>query len=369
MITGWKAKIRLRMMLSHVAGAVAVVLFLEMLYACIMFFVMHPATQAATNTFLTHFLPAAVLILLIAVPLSILLSLLTTRALIARMQRLVDATAQIAAGHYEQRIVVSNQRNIGMLELLEQQFNSIAEQLMQSVEQQRVLSEQNARLAERAHIFRDLHDGVKQQAFALTMQISAARALLDTQPEMARTHLENSEVLAHEMQQELTSLIHSSRPSTLSEKGFATALRDYIAAWSWQQHTPVQQHIEAFSTTPLLEETLLRITQEGLSNIARHSHATSVCYTLSYSQEDHTVKLVLQDNGCGFDENKLMLEPTAGIGLQSMRERIETLHGTLQIETGHDLGTRIVASCPHPASHYEGEQPSTDHFSHKAVPR
>ena len=52
-----------------------------------------------------------------------------------------------------------------------------------------MLTEQNTRLAERTRIFRDLHDGEKQQAFALTMQISTALTLMETQPEAARTHL------------------------------------------------------------------------------------------------------------------------------------------------------------------------------------
>jgi signal transduction histidine kinase len=209
-----------------------------------------------------------------------------------------------------------------------------------------VLSEQNTRLAERARIFRDLHDGVKQQAFALTMQVSTALTLMDTQPEAARIHLQNSEALAYQVQQELTALIQSSRPSVLSEKGFATALQEYVTTWSRQQQIPVQQHVDACSFPPFMEEALLRITQEALSNSARHSHASAVTLDLSCKQDP--VTLTLEDNGCGFDPDDPALVLKNGAGLQSMRERIEAFGGTLRIESRDGEGTRIVASCPYP---------------------
>jgi NarL family two-component system sensor histidine kinase LiaS len=259
------------------------------------------------------------------------------------MQRLVDATTQLASGYYKQRVQATSEDELG---LLERQFNLLAEQLVESLEQQHVLTEQNTRLAERARIFRDLHDGVKQQAFALTMQISTARTLIDTQPEAARTHLQNSEALAYQVQQELTALIHSSRPSVLSEKGLATALQEYVTTWSRQQQIPVQQHVDACTLPPLMEEALLRITQEALSNIARHSHASAVTLDLSCQQD--SVTLTLEDNGCGFDPDDPALALKNGVGLQSMRERIEVFGGTLRIESRYGEGTRIVAYCPSP---------------------
>lgn len=307
--------------------------------------------EVSTSSFLTNFAGAfllpAIIILLIAIPVGAVLSLILTRALLSRMQRLVDATTQFASGHYQRRVRVTREDEFG---LLEQQFNLMGEQLVESIEQRRVLTEQNARLAERARIIRDLHDGVKQQAFALTMQINTALTLLDTQSEAARTHLHNSAALAYQVQQELTMLIQSSRPSVLSEKGLATALREYITTWSQQQQLPVQQHLDVCSLPPLIEESLLRITQEALSNIARHSHASSV--TLDLSTRQDSVTLILEDNGCGFDPHDPALTLKNGVGLQSMRERIEALDGTLEIKSKYGAGTRIVAYCPYP--HWKG---------------
>ena len=348
MMTRWQLKIRIRMMLSHVSVFVAVVLLLEILYASAMFFgevYVHSLPKASLGPFFTHFadgfLPIALIILLVTVPLGAVFSLITSRGLISRMQHLVDATTHFVSGHYTQRVQVTSEDELG---LLERQFNLIGEQLVESIEQRRVLTEQNTRLAERTRILRDLHDGVKQQAFALTMQISAARALMETQPEEARIHLQNSEALAYQVQQELTALLQSSRPSVLSEKGLATALQQYAMTWSQQQQIPVQQHIHACILPPLMEEALLRLAQEALSNSARHSHASTVALDLSCKQD--TVILIVEDNGCGFDPDDPALAMKNGIGLQSMHERIEALGGTLRIESKHGEGTRVVASCP-----------------------
>ena len=95
-----------------------------------------------------------------------------------------------------------------------------------------------------------------------------------------------------------------------------------------------------------MEEALLCITQEALSNIARHSHASAVTLDLSCKQDP--VTLMLEDNGCGFDPDDQALAMKNGVGLQSMRKRIEAFGGTLCIENRYGEGTRIVASCPSP---------------------
>ena len=302
--------------------------------------------EVSTSSFLTNFaegfLLPVLIILFITIPIGVVLSFISTNELIRRMQHLIDVTTQVASGHYEQRLQVASENEVGMLEMFERQVNFLLELLMESVEQRHMLTEQNARLAERARIFRDLHDGVKQQAFALTMQVSTARTLMDTQPEAVRTHLQNSEALAYQVQQELTTLIQSSRSSVLSEKGLATALQEYVTTWSRQQQIPVQQHVDTCTLAPLLEEALLRITQEALSNIARHGYASAVTLDLSCKQDP--VTLVIEDNGCGFDPDNPAMKN--GVGLQSMHERIEALHGTLRIESRDGEGTRIVVSCP-----------------------
>jgi NarL family two-component system sensor histidine kinase LiaS len=89
-----------------------------------------------------------------------------------------------------------------------------------------------------------------------------------------------------------------------------------------------------------VEQALYRVTQESLANVARHSHATRVDLSLVYNGD--TVQLSLSDNGCGFDMNS---KPN-GMGLRSIRERISSVHGTIQIQSAPGHGTRLLVQVP-----------------------
>src|SRR6185437_193367 len=99
-----------------------------------------------------------------------------TRRPVKRLQHLVSATKQFAEGNYARRVEVSRRDEIGQLE---QHFNQMAEQLAESMAQRQTLAEQNARLAERSRLARDLHDSVKQHLFAVSMQVGAALAQVE----------------------------------------------------------------------------------------------------------------------------------------------------------------------------------------------
>ncbi len=276
--------------------------------------------------------------LLVTLPVGGLFGMLTTRGLVRRLRRLASATTRFAAGEYTHRVQVSRRDEVG---ILEEQFNHMAAQLVESTTQQQVLAGQNARLAERTRIARDLHDSVKQQSFAVSMQLGAALALLEIKPEAARQHLEEAETLAYHVQQELTTLIQELRPVGLQDKGLAVALKDYVIMWSRQRAIEADLHIVDAQPLPLpVEEALWRVAQEALSNVARHSEATRVEIDLVYKQDE--VILALEDNGHGFDTSTV---GEAGVGLHSMRERMEALGGTVTLQSKVGEGTRIRACC------------------------
>ncbi len=91
--------------------------------------------------------------LIITAPIGAIFGVLTTRGLIRRLHRLVNATAQFADGDYTQRVPITKRDEIGQME---QQFNSMAQQLVESMEQRQILIEQNARLEERTRIEQEL---------------------------------------------------------------------------------------------------------------------------------------------------------------------------------------------------------------------
>jgi signal transduction histidine kinase len=99
---------------------------------------------------------------------------------------------------------------------------------------------------------------------------------------------------------------------------------------------------------PEVEVALLRTAQEALANVAKHAQATRVGVTLSYME--HQVALDVRDDGAGFDPSTIVgLQRPAdggGFGLIAMRQRIEGLSGTLQVESEPGGGTGVSACVP-----------------------
>src|SRR5215212_3838923 len=191
---------------------------------------------------------------------------------------------------------------------------------------------------ERNRLARELHDSVKQQVFATIMQLGAARILLERDPNAARLHLIEAEQLAQQSGAELSLLIHELRPVALGDKGLIAAIQSYAADWSRQSKisADVRAHGDS-AQLPVAEHTLLRVTQEALANVARHSHATAVTIDLDLVADSAT--LTIADNGRGFDASTA----SRGVGLDSMRERLEALGGRLRVESNPGSGTTIEA--------------------------
>jgi NarL family two-component system sensor histidine kinase LiaS len=264
---------------------------------------------------------------------------IATRRPVKRLQHLVSATKQFADGNYAQRVQVSRRDEIGQLE---QHFNQMAGQLADSMVQRQTLAEQNARLAERSRLARDLHDSVKQHLFAVSMQVGAALAQVELGSAAGECLLE-VDTLVSQAQQELTALIHELRPSALQQKGLPAALREYAQDWSRLHSIAIELDLSEGSglAVPLaIEEAFWRITQEALSNVARHSQASKAQMRLEYAPEQ--VTLSIADNGRGFD---LTSAQQSGIGMHSMRERMSGVGGTVTIQSNPGEGTRLLACC------------------------
>jgi NarL family two-component system sensor histidine kinase LiaS len=189
---------------------------------------------------------------------------------------------------------------------------------------------------ERNRLARDLHDSVKQQVFAISMQLGAARALLND-GHQAYGPVTEAERLAKQAGAELTTLIRELRPPGLESKSLAGALQDYVAEWSRQNGIAADLKVDASSIALPEAETLFRVTQEALANVARHSQAGKV--TVELAREDNEIILTVEDDGAGFDMGRV----EKGVGLDSMRERLEAIGGQLEISSQRSGGTRVMA--------------------------
>jgi signal transduction histidine kinase len=201
--------------------------------------------------------------------------------------------------------------------------------------------EELALLEERNRLARELHDTVKQETFSTLMQVRAAKNLLGQDSQAARAHLDEAEELIKASQKELGLIISEMHPATLDGKGLAGALNYYLVGWSQHSRIPADLNVEGEMSLPLeVEQALLRVAQEALSNVARHSRASAVTVNLTYMPGQ--VILCINDNGIGFDSSVT----SNGFGLESMRERMAAIQGSLAIQAAPDQGSTITASVP-----------------------
>ncbi len=211
-----------------------------------------------------------------------------------------------------------------------------------------------AAIEERNRLARDLHDSIKQQAFAISAQVNSARSMLERDPSAARARLEEAEALSNQLRQELSALVRELYSADVLGQGLPSALRELAATWARQNGVPVE--IEAPPTLESLPEpvvlALYRVAQEALSNIARHAGAKHV--RLDLRQEADRLTLQIQDDGCGFDEQTVQ----PGLGLRSMRERLASgLGGDFRLTSASGQGTTVRASAG------EQEQAMTEEIS------
>lgn len=269
----------------------------------------------------------------------------TARRLTRRLEAIEAVTTAWGRGEFEVQAVVDAPDEIGQLA---QRLNAMADELRELV----VLRQNLATAHERNRLARDLHDTVKQQVFATAMQIGAAKVLLERDVNAVRERLETAELLARGAQSELTAILEQLRPgsyqSTLEgAKSLDTDSMQIIesGAREWARQSGIALEWRAESA-PLLADnigqTLQRIVQEALSNVARHSNATRVQIQWTFEADQRGLRLQIGDNGCGFE----VQSASSGMGLSSMRERAESLpHGRFNVQSELENGTRLEVRC------------------------
>jgi signal transduction histidine kinase len=195
---------------------------------------------------------------------------------------------------------------------------------------------------ERQRMAREIHDTLAQGLTGIVTQLQAAEQAADD-PASWRRHLATATQLARESLTEARRSVDALRPMSLEIGRLAEALADVAGRWSALNEIPVQ--VTTTGTTrpisPEIEFGLLRAAQEALANVAKHAQASRVGLTLSYMESE--IALDVRDDGVGFDP---ILPDRDGFGLVAMRQRIEGLSGTLQVESEPDGGTAVSACVP-----------------------
>lgn len=199
--------------------------------------------------------------------------------------------------------------------------------------------------AERQRIARELHDRVGQDLTALSFNLNIVSTLLprETQ-ESIMARLRDSMTLVEQTTKDIRNIMSELRPLVLDDYGLVAGLQWY--ATEFGRRMGIRVHIEGQEPEPRLgsglETALFRIAQEALTNVVKHSQASAV--TISVTAEGNGVRLVVSDNGVGFDPARVAgPKGDSGWGLLSITERIEAVGGRCTIESAPGCGTRIIA--------------------------
>jgi signal transduction histidine kinase len=196
-------------------------------------------------------------------------------------------------------------------------------------------------LDERQRMAREIHDTLAQGLTGIITQLQAAE-----QADDRHRHIDAAIRLARESLVEARRSVHALRPEPLATARLGDAVADVAARWSALHRIAVRVTTTG-TARPLpadAEAALLRAAQEALANVAKHAHANRVGVTLSYLEDE--VALDVRDDGTGFDLATGTPSDTGGYGLIGMRQRIEGLSGTLQIESEPGIGTAVSARVP-----------------------
>jgi PAS domain S-box-containing protein len=205
-------------------------------------------------------------------------------------------------------------------------------------------SEEQAIAEERRRIAREIHDGLAQDLAALILRLGLCAEKADP---ALRDELAALKDLVRGKLREVRRMIFALRSVELEETGFFPAVRKFVDGFADHNRLIVDLSVQgdAEHLPAALEPVLFRITQEALHNVARHAQADQASVRIELSAAG--VSLSVNDNGIGFDPEILQESAANGhVGLVQMRERVEQLGGTLEIQSRAGHGTALKVQLP-----------------------
>ncbi len=211
------------------------------------------------------------------------------------------------------------------------------------------LEQQAARAEERARLAKDLHDSLGADLTELTL-LSNLGEQTPPSPEQVARRFEQLSQRTHDALHSLRDLIWTTHPRADSLDELASRLCEHAerllraAGINCRFDLPAQ--LPEVGIGPDLRRNLLLATSEAVHNAVRHARPTEVWLRLRL--EDNLLEVVVEDNGCGFDSAELVAQKSAdhGLGLASMRQRIESVGGQFFLTSAKGRGTRVAFRVP-----------------------
>ena len=199
-------------------------------------------------------------------------------------------------------------------------------------------AEQSAIAAERNRLARDLHDAVTQTLFSASLIAEVLPRIWEKDQNEGGRRLEELRQLTRGALAEMRTLLLELRPATLVESELGELLRQLGEAFAGRTRIATNLEVNGRCALPAnIKIAFFRIAQETLNNASKHSGASEVAITLDCEQ--NSVKLIIEDNGVGFEKSKLTPDH---FGLSIMKERAETIDANFNIRSQPGKGTRVT---------------------------
>lgn len=274
------------------------------------------------------------------------------------IRELAAASRKITEGDLSQRVSIWGEDEIGRLgEAFNQMASGIEkytrerEALVRELKRNELIRQEllkkviTAQEDERKRISRELHDETSQ---SLTSLIIGLKLLEDENlDKKIRNSVSAMKVLASTTLKEVHRLAVELRPTVLDDMGLIPAIERFVKHYSANYNIDIDFHVlnKTESRLPGEAETALyRIVQESLTNIAKYAQAQNVSILLDIQEE--WVKLIVEDDGGGFDIEDIEQSDDVHLGLAGMKERTLLLGGEFTIESSFGQGTTIFARIP-----------------------
>lgn len=200
---------------------------------------------------------------------------------------------------------------------------------------------------ERKRIAREVHDGPAQLLANLVLRTEIVeRMIIKQEFKMVQDEIIDLKGQVRASLEEIRKVIFNLRPMALDDLGLIPTLRKYIH--DFEEKTKIRTLLETRGNehrlSSAMEAAVYRLVQEALTNVSKHAEASYVVVEITYQAQ--MVKIVVQDNGCGFRMDELEQKSNEHFGIIGMRERVELLDGRMELNSELNVGTKIIIHIP-----------------------
>lgn len=214
------------------------------------------------------------------------------------------------------------------------------ENLRRELIQRTVIAQEN----ERARIARELHDESAQLLTAISLSLATLRGEV-RQNKGAQALVDRLQELSREMSRQMHRMVHDLRPAQLDDLGLVPALQFLVDEGRQSSGVDVSLVIQGqrSQADKLIETVVFRAAQEALNNIYRHAGVKTGEIIMNYAPS--RIKMTVRDQGVGFDPNQVG-DAVKGYGLAGMRERVESVRGSMKVTSVPGAGTTVEIIIP-----------------------